>query len=1256
MNKQALSLAVFVAGAYPAVSNALSLGDIESNSNLNQPLKAKIELLSTNVQEAQQLKVRLAPPSVFNRVGIDRPSYLNNLRFQPTIQNGKPIILVSSSAPIQEPFVNFLVEVSWPQGQLLKEYTVMLDPPVLMQAGSTMANEAAVRAEPQATGQVARAQQQQQAQAAQQQRLLQQQRDQQARAAQQQRQAQQQEQARQRQLQAQQRAQQQAQAAQQRAAQQPRRSTYRVRSGDTLYKVAARMKPSGVSTDQMMMALYRSNPNAFINNNINGLKKGAVLRAPSLDNLRQNTTAQAKRQVRQQYEDWKNFRSKVANRTTPQRAANNAQQASSNRSGNRDDDKKLEVLGANNKPTAASQAAAAAGKARLQELEKQLLLARESLNARQRENEELKSRVTQLESIVETKNKIITIRDRDLARIEQQLKNQKELTDQVKQQGTPSSPPTSSSGLVNGVQQAANGLGNNMQAAINGAGDIANEVANQPNDTIQRNQPEVVSEPKINIPPPEPLEPETTEENITPSSPFADDQEQGSDLLSMLTSPMALKIAGGSLAFLVLLGLLSRFLGRRRKNKQTDIMDEGAVFDEAYYDDKPTGSEMFANLEDDIKRAEQKEDELIHDNSAWGDDGGLAKHEPEKSTTAEGEEDDVLMESEVYIAYGLHQQAETELTKAIEKHPERLEYRHKLLQNHFAANNRESFDRVAEDFLKANGENKSGFWKDIVTWGRKISPDNPIYDEDVVGEKKNSSLGMGALAAGAAAVAATGAAAMAATSDAADNVVEGTSNALGAAGDGIQGAIDDVANLGNDLDMPDLDLGAPDLDLDLAKADIDLNTPDLDLDLPKAGIDLDTPDLDLDLPKGDLDLSMPDLGLDTPEAPNLDLDLPDTPDLDMPDLDSDLGVASLGLSGADDLDLDLSGSDDLNLDLPGTDDLDLDMPDLDLGSDFDAALGDLDQNDDLSALDLDGNLSNTTSDLDLDLDLPTETGISNDLDTELDGLDFDVDALNKELEGSAKSEVDTQIDTLNGLDFDGLLAGEDTTENTSLLDKAGDALGQAKDVVVDTTTDAVDAVGNTANHAMDVMGDAANSVADAGKSTIDKAADVLTPDLDEPSDFDLTNLLDDEPSDNNSGTLAAAAAGLAGAGAIAAGVAATTKDKAKEAATDVANLDLHVRGSEINKILPEENLYSGKDEQLTEDEWLGDIDDALSFLDLPDEEIDLHEAHISTKLDLARAYLDMGDIEGARSTLEEVMVEGNDDQRREAETLLHQTG
>ena len=107
------------------------------------------------------------------------------------------------------------------------------------------------------------------------------------------------------------------------------------------------------------------------------------------------------------------------------------------------------------------------------------------------------------------------------------------------------------------------------------------------------------------------------------------------------------------------------------------------------------------------------------------------------------------------------------------------------------------------------------------------------------------------------------------------------------------------------------------------------------------------------------------------------------------------------------------------------------------------------------------------------------------------------------------------------------------------------------------------------------------------------------------------------------------------------------------------NLNLALDGSNtgVGKILPENSVYKMSESKDAKDDILGEMDDDLSFLDLDNgADTGLMEAQISTKLDLARAYMDMGDVEGARSTLEEVMAEGNDNQRKEAKELLHQTG
>ena len=92
VNKKALSLAVCMALAIPTASNALSLGEIESKSSLNQPFQGRINLLQTTAAEVKNLRIRVASPEVFNRVGIDRPAFLNSIRFSTSVQNGRPVI------------------------------------------------------------------------------------------------------------------------------------------------------------------------------------------------------------------------------------------------------------------------------------------------------------------------------------------------------------------------------------------------------------------------------------------------------------------------------------------------------------------------------------------------------------------------------------------------------------------------------------------------------------------------------------------------------------------------------------------------------------------------------------------------------------------------------------------------------------------------------------------------------------------------------------------------------------------------------------------------------------------------------------------------------------------------------------------------------------------------------------------------------------------------------------------------------------
>ncbi|NIU80052.1 MAG: peptigoglycan-binding protein LysM, partial [Gammaproteobacteria bacterium] len=117
---------------------ALGLGNIEVNSTLNEPLRARIALSALQSGDLDGMQVQLASPEQFKRAGINRPFVLSKLKFN-TVDDGSEggHIDVTTREPVVEPFLNFLVEVTWPRGRIVREYTVLLDPPVYGAAIST---------------------------------------------------------------------------------------------------------------------------------------------------------------------------------------------------------------------------------------------------------------------------------------------------------------------------------------------------------------------------------------------------------------------------------------------------------------------------------------------------------------------------------------------------------------------------------------------------------------------------------------------------------------------------------------------------------------------------------------------------------------------------------------------------------------------------------------------------------------------------------------------------------------------------------------------------------------------------------------------------------------------------------------------------------------------------------------------------------------------------------------------------------------
>jgi pilus assembly protein FimV len=272
----------------PVTLYALGLGEIRLNSALNQPFDAEIELLAPTAEELGSLKVTLASNDVFSRYGIDRPAYLSNFDFAVSRnRDGKATIRVTSNRSVTEPYVTLLVEASWARGRLVREYTVLLDPPVFMpsqnqapapvttpqsattaegriERSPTPAPEPTPAPTPRATAPTPASERTPEPTA---QRTEEPSGDQQIVAS--------------------------------------PGSEYTVQRNDTLSKIAAAANPGNRRVNnRTMIALFRANPEAFSGNNINRLRAGSVLRIPELAEIEAISTDEASAEVARQAAEW----------------------------------------------------------------------------------------------------------------------------------------------------------------------------------------------------------------------------------------------------------------------------------------------------------------------------------------------------------------------------------------------------------------------------------------------------------------------------------------------------------------------------------------------------------------------------------------------------------------------------------------------------------------------------------------------------------------------------------------------------------------------------------------------------------------------------------------------------------------------------------------------------------------------------------------------------------------------------------------
>ncbi|TWC42898.1 pilus assembly protein FimV [Pseudomonas sp. SJZ079] len=625
-----LVLAIAAASALSSgMAHALGLGEVTLQSALNQPLVAEIELLEVRDLASNEVLPNLASPEEFIKAGVDRQYFLTDLKFTPILKpNGKSVIRVTSNKSVREPYLNFLVEVLWPNGRLLREYTLLLDPPLYSPQTAAAAAPAAVAPRQQAATQVSRPAAVPAPAPA-------------VRSA-------------------------------VTTASALQGSEYKTTANDTLWEIAERVRGSN-SVHQAMLAIQDLNPDAFIGGNINRLKRGQVLRLPEQQQIGGRSRAEAIAQVAEQNAAWREGRN-VASATRQLDATKRSVAGAAPAQAKTQDSLKLVSADAG-KATSGSDKGAAESKA----LTDKLAVTQESLDSTRRENDELKSRMGDLQGQLDKLQRLIQLKDDQLAKLQADLAASKPAPVQAAAAEATAAEPAKAE-PVQPIEPApvvtppvAEAPDYNYSEEPSVAPDVAPPAEVQP----------LAAEPAL-----EPQQPPVAEKPPVPPvqeavAPVVEEQPQANMIDDLLANPMLLGIAGGGGLLVLLIGLM--MLSRRNAVKEAELQEALAAENNAssFDADMQLSADSFDSYEDDLDGAEAD-----------------APASEERVTAQTG---DALGEADIYIAYGRFNQAADLLHNAINNEPQRSDLRVKLMEVYAELGDREGFARQESELREIGG-------------------------------------------------------------------------------------------------------------------------------------------------------------------------------------------------------------------------------------------------------------------------------------------------------------------------------------------------------------------------------------------------------------------------------------------------------------------------------------------------------------------------------------------------------------------------
>ena len=1168
-------LLVLLALVAPTVVNALGLGKLELQSALNQPFKARVELLSATADELDSLKISLADQEAFQRAGIQRTFLLTSLRFRvEETESGSDYIRIYSSDSIREPFLNFLLEINWSKGRLYREYTVLLDPPTYTVPASR--KKAVIHPETPVVGidaddhhvvydleyEPGKTRISQPAPVTP--------------------------------------SYEPPSYEPQTSYEEPATINYAgsgdygpAVTGDTLWSIAKAARPdSSVSIQQMMLAILSANPEAFIENNINGLKRGAILEIPDATEIDSMDRADVMAQVNSQHALWDEYRGHVSTYVGQQ-----AEESSGTYSpGEAEAVEEQEVVEDTGEAKlrliseidqSSDQSTTGSTGVNVDALNNELALANESIEALFLENGELKDKLTETEGIIDDLKRLIVLKEDELAAMQGQIM------------------------MAAAEQESAEAIEDETMAEE----EVEEELVEEE---------EVVEEE---------MEAGASEDEVIEEDIVVDDQEtgalsglmdQGMSVLSglkdqgmaMLEKAKAnLMIIGGVIGGLLLLAFLMIFVSKRRSAKATSIElpeEDFPDFDDEIDSESvtiiPESEDETASPGDDSPDKdsgdEEKTDFLGADSKDAEPDAfdvPADTVEVPEASAPEIPDEDPMEEVNVFLAYEHFDEAETFVRKALEDEPDNLSFHSKLLEVFYAAGNKKSYEDAARVIHEKTG-GQGEYWDMAIAMWQEMSPNRALFETPAASEEE------------------------------AEVEVE----ELDTTGTG--GDVLNIADDGSDADM-DFEIVGEKSDEDMlditAAIGLDEATEQSSVE-ESEGLDLSLDEVSIDLDAGETSISTEQ---QTDDSNELDISFGDTSGEDEEDI-LDVSIAHVSEDASEDSnELDISFGDTSG---EGEEDL-LDLSIAQISEEvsedsigLDMSLGDS-AGDDSGLLDESVSIDLEENGNELDISFGDTSG-----EGEEDMLDVSIAQVSEEASEDS-IELDMSLEDSSGGDSieldmsldDSSAADEDLLDVTSTIDfeSEGEAEGDLLDITTAASEDADVDTGTGTSDEFDLdLGsespeisleddlaagteDEVDALMDIGDDTGDLDFDIGTIDANEPADLDI----------NMESTVE---------------MPAESKDSLSMAEVDI-DMESTVQMSPTTA-----RALSMEDDE----------DDDKTFIVPKSSEIEeqTEDDEMASQLDLAKAYIELGDNENAKNILDEIIAQGSESYRKQAEELIGQ--